>query len=274
MKNKLKLKAATRQQSNFRAEGSELMLYGVVGSFFDDLEGKKVVDSLRSMSGDITIRVNSPGGDVFDGMAIANVIKEREGRTTVVVDGLCASIASVIAMAADEIVMSEGSFMMVHNPWTMAMGDADEMRHTAGVLDKIGGTMAEIYSKRTGKTVEEARLIMNAETWMTADEAVEAGFADVVSGLENEEAQVAALFDLSVFNNVPEPLKVAAKARKPQTVRELEQALRTLGYSRTEAKAVASGGLDALDRREAGPEDCSEKLLVALENRKKALQGA
>lgn len=276
MKNKLRLKATLRQRGNFRAEGNEIMLYGVIGSYYDDLYGKKVVNAIKAMKGDISVRVNSPGGDVFDGMAIANALREHDGKVTVHVDALAASIASIIAMAGSEIIMHDESFLMIHNPWTVATGDASELRKSAAILDKVAESMADIYAKKTGMERKDVFSLMDAETWFTAEEAVAAKFADFAGEAPSEEeTALAALaeFDLSVFDRVPESLKIAAKANKPQTVRELEKVLHNIGFSRAEAKAVASAGLAALERRDAGLEEDSARLLAALENRKKAMQG-
>src|SRR5574343_647063 len=110
MNNRLKLKSLARQKSEMKAQGNELMLYGAIGSYFDEIDGKRTVEQINAMTGDITVRVNSPGGDVFDGIAIMNALKahgEKKGKVTVIVEALAASIASVIAIgAADELIMS------------------------------------------------------------------------------------------------------------------------------------------------------------------------
>lgn len=266
---KQRFKTLARQSGTFKAQGNEIMLYGAIGDYFDELTAQKIVNQIKNMSGDITVRVNSPGGDVFDGIAIMNALKAHSGKVTVVVEALAASIASVIAMAGQELVMLEGSFLMIHNPWCFALGDAEELRQIAGVLDQVGDSLAGIYARKTGKTVDEIKALMSAETWMSAEDAVELGFAD---SLETEKAAEIENFDLSAFNNVPDTLKIAAKAAKPATVRDFERALHNLGFSRAEAKAVASGGFGVLDQRDAETEDNSAKLLAALENRTKMLE--
>jgi len=137
LQNKTRLKTIARQAGTFKAQGNEIMLYGVIGSYWEDLDAQKIVKAIKEMKGDITVKVNSPGGDVFDGIAIMNALKDHskdgKGKITIVVDALAASIASVIAMAADELVMSEGSYLMIHNPWTIALGDATEVEQIAGV---------------------------------------------------------------------------------------------------------------------------------------------
>jgi ATP-dependent Clp protease, protease subunit len=183
MSKKLRLKALVRQKSEVKAQGNELMLYGAIGSYWDEIDGKKTVEQISQMKGDITVRVNSPGGDVFDGIAIMNALKAHDGKITVVVEALAASIASVIAIgAADELVMSEGAYLMIHNPWTIAIGDAAEFEHTAGVLRQIAGTIADIYARKSGKSKEDMQALMDAETWMDASASLEIGFADKADG--------------------------------------------------------------------------------------------
>lgn len=273
MKNKLRLKALARQKSEVKAQGNELMLYGAIGSYFDELDGKKVIEQIKSMKGDITVKVNSPGGDVFDGIAIMNALKEHgkeKGKVTVIVEALAASIASVIAVgAADELIMSEGSYLMIHNPWTFAIGDAAELEQTAGVLRQLAGTLASIYSRKTGKDKEEMQAMMDAETWIDAAAALELGFADKADEAETANVEN---FDLSMFANVPDGLKIAAKSAKPTTIRDFEKILRDAGFSRSEARAVASNGFGALNQREAGEEIDSARLLAAIETAKKTFK--
>lgn len=273
MNNKLRLKTLARQKSEIKAQGNELMLYGAIGSYYDELDGKKIVEQIGAMTGNITVRVNSPGGDVFDGIAIMNALKkhgEEKGKVTVVVEALAASIASVIAIgAADELVMSEGSYLMVHNPWTIAIGDATEFEQVAGVLRQLAGTLAGIYARKSGKSKEEMQALMDAETWIDSAKALELGFADKAEG---EEAASVENFDLSMFDNVPETLRIAAKGTKPTTIRDFEKILRNAGFSRSEARAVASNGFGALNQREADEEIDSAKLLAAIETAKQTFK--
>lgn len=273
LQNKTRLKTIARQAGTFKAQGNEIMLYGVIGSYWEDLDAQKIVKAIKDMKGDITVKVNSPGGDVFDGIAIMNALKDHskdgKGKVTIIVDALAASIASVIATAGDELIMSEGSYLMIHNPWTIALGDAAEFEQIAGVLRQIGGSIAHIYARKTGKEATEMQTLMDAETWIDAATAIEMGFADKAEGVESASVEN---FDLTVFNNVPEPLRAAAHAGKPSTVRDLERVLHNNGYSRAEAKAVAAAGFGALKQRDAGEEFDSEKLLAALKNRDKAFK--
>lgn len=126
----------------------------------------------------IDLRINSPGGSVFDGMAIMNALRRHSARVDVTVDGLAASAASFIAMAGDHIVMNRGSELMVHDAWGFAQGDAKTMRETAAALEKTSASIADVYAKRAGGKSSEWRDVMLAETWFTAEEAVVAGLAD------------------------------------------------------------------------------------------------
>lgn len=140
----------------------------------------------------VTLHINSPGGSVTDALAIYSSLRKHPGRVTAIVDGLCASAATIVAMAADEIVMAEHSLLMVHNPWTVATGDAGEMRKTADALEKAAGEMAALYTERTGLAGDKVSAIMGAETWFNAYEAVAAGFAHRVDEAERSKPRMAA----------------------------------------------------------------------------------
>lgn len=163
---------------------AELWLYGVVGGYWWGFNDKTVADQLRGLNVDhITVRLNSPGGDAIQGVAIGNLLRNHKATVTVVVDGLAASAASIIAIAGDEVVMSPGSQFMVHDPWFYSVGNAKELRQDADFLDKQGANMAAVYALEAGGTPEEWRAAMTAEpdgTWYSADEAVAANLADRV----------------------------------------------------------------------------------------------
>ncbi|MET8864662.1 head maturation protease, ClpP-related [Nonomuraea sp. NPDC004580] len=149
---------------------------------------------------EINLRLNSPGGEIFDGIAIYNTLRAHAARVTVHVDSLAASIASVIAMAGDRIVMLSHSQMMIHDAMTVAVGNAAELREMADMLDRQSDNIAGIYAERAGGTVKQWRARMTAETWYSAAEAVEAGLADeLVKPARQEEQDLAARWDLSVF---------------------------------------------------------------------------
>jgi ATP-dependent Clp protease protease subunit len=145
-------------------------------------------DFRKALAGvkDVTVRINSPGGDVMAGAEIYSALREHSlngyGKVTVIVTALAASAASVIAMAGDRILMSPTAYMMIHNPWSVAVGDAHEMRKTARTLDVISEGLINAYQQRTGKSRDELKRMLDAETWMSAGTAVTEGFADGIYG--------------------------------------------------------------------------------------------
>jgi ATP-dependent protease ClpP protease subunit len=157
-------------------------------------------DALAVAAGEpVTIRLNSQGGNVIDGLACYNLLKQYPAAKTVIIDGMALSIASLIAMAGDSVEIAENSWMMIHNPNNEAAGDGDAMREMAGLLDGMRDQLANTYAAKSGKTPDECRALMAAETWMTGPQAVEAGFADVVTA----SLAVAASFDRKRFSNPP-----------------------------------------------------------------------
>ena len=185
-------------------------------SIFDDIgaygvSAKSFLNDLRTVTTDeVDVEINSPGGDVFAGLAIYNGLRASGKKINVKVLGLAASAASLVAMAGDTIEMPENAFMMIHNPWGFAMGGADEMRNTADVLDKIGTGLVSTYAKRTGKTDQEITALLDAETWMTAQEAVDAGFATSVTTALAVKASYSE-------DRLPENVRLAFKAQAPTT---------------------------------------------------------
>ena len=164
------------------AEGDNaISIYDAIGESWDGsgVTVKRISAALRSIGSgaDVTVNVNSPGGDFFEGVAIYNALREHKGKVTVRVLGLAASAASVIAMAGDEILMGDGAFLMVHNAWAVAIGNRHDMRDAADRLEPFDAAMANLYAKRTGISVAEAAALMDKETWIGADRAVADGFA-------------------------------------------------------------------------------------------------
>lgn len=163
------------------SDGSKLILEGVISDMTwwgDEITPAEFRSELKEHQGDLTVILNSGGGDVFAGLSIYNALMDYEGKVTVQVDGLAASVASIIAMAGDKIVMSPGSMMMIHKPWSMVMGDVNELEKAKEILNGIEDSIIPIYTGRTGLTKEEIAGMLEAETWMTAEQAVELGFAD------------------------------------------------------------------------------------------------
>ena len=221
----------------------EIGWFGIeAGQFAKDLNGIK--------AGTIHVRINSPGGNVFDGTAIANAIKSHPAKVIVHIDGLAASISSIIALAGDEVVMAENAFFMFHEAWSVSIGSASDFREEADLLDKIDGVLAKTYVNKTGKDEKEIKDLMAAETWLTAEEALEIGMIDRIE--EGEEAK-ATIFDLSVFANVPECLN--GECETELNPRDLETALRDAGCSRKQAKEILAKGLVEDPVRDAQDQD-------------------
>ena len=148
----------------------------------------------------IHLRINSPGGDVFAGRAMENAIRQSDKTVIAHVDGFAASAASFVALAADSVEIAPGGFFMIHQAWTLAYGNSNDLLQAADLLDKIDGTLVKTYAKDTGRDEEEIRAWMAEEKWFTADEAVQFGFADSVSAATPKNS---AKWDLSAYKNAP-----------------------------------------------------------------------
>ena len=228
---------------------AEILIYDEIG--FYGVSAKDLIEALDTMKvPQIDVRLNTPGGDFFDGVAIYNALVSHDAEIHMYVDGLAASAGSLIAMAGDKIFISENAFLMIHNPWTIAVGEAEELRSSANRLDKIGAAAVKTYAGRSGLHTQQVVNIMNAESWIGADEAVEMGFATEVVNEAGVNAMMKGHHDLSNFSNVPEPLKNVGEYDTINSIRpkDLERALRDAGASRTEAKTILSGGLPELRR--------------------------
>ncbi|ATO14678.1 hypothetical protein CO540_13270 [Micromonospora sp. WMMA2032] len=163
------------------AGGADVYVYDTIGGWFGLTADDFVRDVAALDVDEIRLHLNSPGGDVFEGVAIANVLRQHRANVTVLVDGLAASAASVIAMAGDEVVMGVGAQMMIHDAWGVCIGNAEDMTKMAQMLATTSDSIASTYAARTGGTTEQWRALMRDETWYTAEEAVAAGLADRVA---------------------------------------------------------------------------------------------
>jgi ATP-dependent protease ClpP protease subunit len=170
---------------------ADISIYDEIGYW--GVTAKQFIGDLKALDATtIKLAINSPGGAVFDALAIYNALRQHPAAVEVTIMGVAASAASVIAMAGDTIVMPENAFMMIHNPLNLAYGNADDLREMADVLDKIGASLIGIYAKRTGMPEDEIKALLDAETWLNAEEAVLKGFADELQA----ELKVAAAFDM------------------------------------------------------------------------------
>lgn len=187
---------------------------------------KRISAALRAIGDtDVTVKINSPGGDMFEGIAIYNLLRAHPAKVTVEVLGWAASAASIIAMAGDEIRMGTGTFMMVHNAWGMVIGNRHDMREAATLFDSFDSAIADIYEARTGVKRSEIEKLMDAETFMGASEAVEYGFADGTT----DDADPASGPAVSASATVPS--QILAKRR-------IDAALAQQGISRTERRKM------------------------------------
>ena len=191
-----------------RGTGAEVAIYDEIGAHGVSAKGFLAELGALPEGTPIDLRLNSPGGSVFDAVAIHNAIKRHTGTVTVWIDGIAASAASYVAMAGDEIVMPENAFLMIHDPAGLVMGTAADMRAMAEALDKVGGSLAAGYAAKSGRDPQEIAALMAAETWLDAAEALALGFADRLA----EPVRIAASFDIGRFRNAPPALIEAVEA--------------------------------------------------------------
>lgn len=194
-------------RADTKAGTGELLLYGELSDYSwwgDEVTPKQFKEDLDALGDISTLKVfiNSPGGDVFAGSAIYSMLKRHQAKVEVYIDGLAASAASIVAMAGNTIVMPINAMIMVHNPWTFAAGNANDLREMADTLDKISESMIAVYQERTGLGREKIIELLDAETWMTAEEAIEQGFADEIEEAKQVAASIAGKGQL-VVNGIP-----------------------------------------------------------------------
>jgi len=199
----------------------------VIGEDYWTGEGvtaKRISAALRSIGErEVIVRINSPGGDMFEGLAIYNMLREHKGEITVQIMGVAASAASIIAMAGDKVEIARAGFFMIHNAWIMAAGNKNDMRGFADYLEPFDAAMADVYASRTGDTVKEIAKMMDAETWIGGTDAVSMGFAD--SLLSSDDIVV------------DEEDKTSGNAR---AILKLDNALARAGMTRTERKGLVA----------------------------------
>lgn len=232
-------------------------LFGEVGW---EITAKDVRTQLDG-AGDVDVFLNSPGGDVYEGLAIMNALRAHEGSVTVFIEGMAASIASVIAVGgADRVVARPHAELMIHDAWSWSTGDADEMRKSAENLERISANLADIYSDKTGMSSDEVLDLMGAETWFSASEALAAGFVDAVEdarrpaarGREPAFAKAMARFRFNGRGAAPAPRVNAAVESPPSTSKGepmsfLEKIADAVGMSPDEVRNELSGFFNAQD---------------------------
>ncbi len=224
------------------SEENTISMFDVIGEDFwtgGGVTAKKVAGILRAVGdGPIRVEINSPGGDVFEGIAIYNLLRKHKGRVAVDVLGWAASAASIIAMAGDEIRMSVGSFIMVHNAWGVVVGNRHDLSEAMDTLESIDGSLMDIYEARTGEKRAEIEKLMDRETWLNASDAVARGFADKV--------------DDTVRNDDGKGAKASAEPEMRQLMarRRAEAAFAKAGFTRADRT-------DLIKELSATPRDAS-----------------
>lgn len=241
-----------------KADRAEIWIYEEIGEDWwtgDGVTAKSFQKEISAIkASQIDLHINSPGGSVFDGITIYNLIKQHPATVTTYIDGIAASIASVIALAGDRVVMAENAIYMVHSPSGGVYGKASDMRAFADVLDKINGTMVGTYAGKTGKSDDEISAMLDAETWMDADEALEAGFIDEISGALDMAAcaKFVPVMAKMGYRNIPD--NIVATSKEAPSPRIIERALRDVGLSSRQAKKILAEGIGGTLRDEGEPQ--------------------
>jgi ATP-dependent protease ClpP protease subunit len=239
-----KSKDPSRVRLNYdnAAGTAELFIYGEIGGWWDGPDTTALVQEIAALKADqITVRINSPGGSVFDGVAIYNALAQHPAEVIVKIEGVAASIASVIAMAGDKIMIGEAANIMIHKPWSLVVGDAASMRKEADILDQLEGGLLDIYASRTGVDMKHLSDWIAAETWFRGQQAVEEGFADEIIPAKTKKAQAARSQIYAMFKNAPADLLTDGEDDEQPTVREFEQFLRgVVGMKANDAKIVVA----------------------------------
>ncbi len=238
IENRIEKEIFSRWNEDVRAaddDSETITIYEPIGSsfYYDGFTSNKMASLLKAADGkDITVSINSPGGSFFEGTTIYNLLNEYEGKVTVKIPGMAASIAAVIAMAGDKIIISKVGFFMIHNVWALVMGNKAELRKTADDFDSFDGALADVFEARTGLDRSEIVDMLDNDTWLNGKEAVEKGFADK-------------LMPAKTVDKGSKEKKTKAEAR-----RTIEAALGKTGISRKEREnilKVAIGERDAID---------------------------
>ncbi|MEZ0495408.1 head maturation protease, ClpP-related [Sphingomonas sp. IW22] len=216
-----------------QAEGDDwtaLYVYDVIDSWWG-VSAAAFAQALNAITTpNIALRINSPGGDVFEARAMMTALKDHPANIVAKIDGLAASAATALTLACDSVEIADGGFYMIHQAWTFAMGNADELTATAGLLNKIDDVLVDGYVGKSGKSADDVRALMKAETWFNAQEAIDAGFADSLMATTSKSADARA-FNLAAFANAPKALTAPPE---PDAAASRERFMSRLGlYERT-----------------------------------------
>lgn len=229
----LNLLKANAQAAPLRAEthgdAAHIYLYDVIDAWFG-VSAQMMVDALKSASGKtVHLHINSPGGDVFESVAMATAIAAHDGDVIAHIDGVAASAATRVALAAKEVRIADSGLMMIHNSWTIAWGNSEEIRKTADLLDKVDTGIVADYTRKTGASEQQVRDWMAAETWFTAQEALDNKFVDAIDATTQGAANKA--WDLSAYQNAPKRQEPAPADAVAAQIANRERKLRLLNLT-------------------------------------------
>ncbi|WP_313287514.1 head maturation protease, ClpP-related [Leclercia sp.] len=220
-----------------REGDNSISIFDVIGADYwgEGVTASRIAGALRSLGGaDVTVNINSPGGDMFEGLAIYNLLREYDGKVTVKVLGLAASAASIIAMAGDDVQIGRGAFLMIHNCWVYAMGNRHDLAQIATDMEPFDKAMSDIYQARSGLDADTVDAMMDGETYIGGSEAVEKGFADSLLSADeiadDDDSPAAALRKIDAL---------LAKTSTPRS--ERRKLLKALSGSKPGAAATPEG---------------------------------
>lgn len=227
------LKANAQDRPTLRSEAknsdAHIYLYDIIDAWFG-VSAQMMVDALNAAAGKtVHLHVNSPGGDVFESVAMASAIAAHDGDVIVHIDGIAASAATRVALAGNEVKIADSGLLMIHNSWTLAWGNAEEIRRTADLLDKVDTGIVADYARKTGASDQQIRDWMAAETWFNAQEALDNKFVDAIDATTQGAANKA--WDLSAYQNAPKRQEPAPADAVAAQIANRERKLRLLNLT-------------------------------------------
>ncbi len=226
---KANAQAETKLRAEVKGEAAHIYLYDVIDAWFG-VSAQMMVDALKSASGKtVHLHINSPGGDVFESVAMATAIAAHDGDVIAHIDGVAASAATRVALAAKEVRIADSGLMMIHNSWTIAWGNSEEIRKTADLLDKVDTGIVADYARKTGASDQQIRDWMAAETWFNAQEALDNKFVDAIDATTQGAANKA--WDLSAYQNAPKRQEPAPADAVAAQIANRERKLRLLNLT-------------------------------------------
>ena len=236
-----------------KGKSTDIFIYDEIG--VHGITAKSFLQDLKDLGGkNITLHINSTGGDVFEGQAIYTALKNYTGKVTAKIEGLAASMATVIALAADTIEMTSNSLFMIHSPMSNVFGNKSQMRKQINALEKVEATMLKVYSKRTGLDEDKISYMLDSETWLSADEAKEMGFVDSISG----KVEIVAKYDITGFENKTAEEILTTFGNEPiKTEKQMDEA--TMKNWFTEIKNLIVGKAEAEAQQEQVQTEAKEE---------------